>query len=82
MYRSRPGVRHHLLAEATGIPLSWSMTSASRRDITQVVALLDAVQPIPGRAGRQIRRPVDPSVDRAYDRPPQGMPSGPRASAP
>jgi transposase len=44
-----------------------SLTAANRNDITQLLPLVDAVPPLPGRRGRPRRRPRRLLADRAYD---------------
>jgi transposase len=41
--RGRPGSKQHLLVDATGIPLAFSVTGGNRNDVTQLIPLLDAV---------------------------------------
>src|SRR5881409_1298889 len=40
--RARNGSKHHLLVDATGIPLAWSVTGGNRHD-AQLIPLIDAV---------------------------------------
>ena len=65
--RGRPGSKHHLLVDATGIPLAFSVTGGNRNDITQLIPLLDAVPAVRGRTGRPRRRPDSVIADRGYD---------------
>ncbi len=69
--RARNGSKHHLLVDATGIPLAWTVTGGNRNDITQLIALVDAVPAVGGRVGRPRCRPDRVSADRAYDHRPQ-----------
>jgi hypothetical protein len=39
--RARAGPKHHLLSDATGIPLAISLTGGQRNDVTQLLPLLD-----------------------------------------
>ena len=51
--RARNGSKHHLLVDATGIPLAWTVTGGNRHDVTQLIPLVDAVPPVRGTsAGR------------------------------
>jgi Transposase DDE domain len=50
--RARNGSKHHLLVDATGIPLAWTLTGGNPNDITQLVPLVDRVPPVRGRVGR------------------------------
>jgi transposase len=65
--RGRPGSKQHLLVDATGIPLAFSVTGGNRNDITQLIPLLDAVPAVAGVSGRPRRRPESVIADRAYD---------------
>jgi hypothetical protein len=65
--RGRPGSKHRLLVDATGIPLAFSVTGGNRNDITQLIPLLDAVPAVAGVRGRPRRRPDSLLADRAYD---------------
>ena len=59
--RARPGSKHHLIAEAHGIPLAGSLTGGKRNDVTQLMPLIAAIPPVRGRRGRPRQRP-----DRVY----------------
>jgi transposase len=61
------GSKHHLLTEATGLPLAITLTGGNRNDITQLLPLLDGVKPIRGRRGRPRKRPSQVIADRGYD---------------
>jgi transposase len=65
--RGRPGSKHHLLVDATGVPLAVSLSGGNRNDITQLIPLVDAVPPIAGRPGGPRRRPRVLVADRGYD---------------
>jgi transposase len=65
--RGRAGSKHHLLVDATGLPLAYSLTGGNRNDVTQLIPLLDAVPPVRGVVGRPRRRPQRLSADRGYD---------------
>jgi len=69
--RARNGSKHHLLVDATGIPLAWTLTGGNRNDITQLIPLVDRVPPVRGCVGRPRHRPDRVSADRAYDHRPQ-----------
>jgi transposase len=65
--RGRPGSKHHLLVDAGGIPLAWSLTGSNRNDVEQLLPLLEAVPAVAGRVGRPRRRPESVVGDRGYD---------------
>ena len=65
--RGRRGSKHHLLVDAHGTPLAWSLTGGNRNDVTQLIALLDRVPPVRGRVGRPRQRPTTLLADRGYD---------------
>ena len=65
--RGRPGSKHHLLVDAGGLPLAFSITGGNRNDITQLIPLLDAVPAVAGLRGRPRRRPNCVIADRGYD---------------
>jgi len=65
--RGRAGSKHHLLVEASGLPLAWRLTGGNRNDVTQLIPLLDAVPAVRGAVGRPRRRPEQLSADRGYD---------------
>ncbi len=48
--------KRHLLVDATGIPLAWTVTGGNRNDVTQLIPLVDrvprAIRDIAGRRGR------------------------------
>ena len=66
--RARNGSKHHLLVDAAGIPLAWTLTGGNRNDVTQLIPLLDAVPAVRGAVGRPRRRPERLTADRGYDR--------------
>jgi len=61
------GSKHHLLVDATGIPLACTLTGGNRNDVTQLLPLLEAVPPVRGLVGRPRRRPEQIVGDRGYD---------------
>ena len=65
--RARNGSKHHLLVDATGIPLAWTLTGGNRHDVTQLIPLVDRVPPVRGLVGRPRCRPDHLSADRGYD---------------
>ena len=65
--RARNGSKHHLLVDATGIPLAWTLTGGNRNDVTQLVPLIERVPAVRGKVGRPRRRPDRVTADRGYD---------------
>jgi transposase len=65
--RGRRGSKQHLLVDASGIPLAWTLTGGNRNDVTQLIPLVDAVPAVRGRIGRPRRRPDRLAADRGYD---------------
>ncbi|MFI0966620.1 IS5 family transposase [Streptomyces sp. NPDC021080] len=65
--RGRTGSKHHLIADATGIPLAATLTGGNRNDVTQLIPLLQAVPPVRGKRGRPRRRPDVVPGGRGYD---------------
>jgi transposase len=65
--RGRPGSKHHLLVDASGIPLAWSLTGGNRNDVTELIPLIEAVPAVAGVPGRPRRRPASVVGDRGYD---------------
>ena len=63
----KTGSKHHVLTDAKGTPLAATLTAANRHDVTQLLALVDAVPPVRGRVGRPRRHPDVLYADRAYD---------------
>jgi len=65
--RGRPGSKHHLLVDGSGIPLAFSVRGGNRNDVTQLIPLLDGVPAVRGAIGRPRRRPDTLITDRGYD---------------
>jgi transposase len=65
--RRKPGSKHHLLTDAHGVPLAFTLTGANRHDVTQLLPLLDKVPPVRGKPGAPRSRPDRVQGDRAYD---------------
>ncbi|MFF2075884.1 IS5 family transposase [Kitasatospora sp. NPDC058162] len=65
--RGRTGSKHHLITDATGIPLAATLTGGNRNDVTQLIPLLEAVPPVRGKRGRPRRRPDVVLGDLGYD---------------
>ena len=65
--RARTGSKHHLLTDATGVPLAISLTGGHRNDVTQLLPLVDGVKPVRGKSGRPRQRAERLLADRGYD---------------
>lgn len=65
--RGRAGSKHHLLVDATGIPLAYTLTGGNRNDVTQLIPLLERVPAVAGLVGRPRHRPDVVIGDRGYD---------------
>lgn len=65
--RRKLGSKHHLLTDAHGIPLSFTLTGANRHDVTQLLALVERIPLVRGRRGHPRKRPVRVQGDRGYD---------------
>ncbi|MEE4494502.1 IS5 family transposase [Streptomyces sp. BE230] len=65
--RGRTGSKHHLITDATGIPLAVTLTGGNRNDVTQLTPLPQAVPPVRGKRGRPRRRPEVVLGDRGYN---------------
>ncbi|MGW4126473.1 IS5 family transposase [Nocardia sp. NPDC004711] len=65
--RARTGSKHHLITEGHGIPLAVTLTGGNRNDVTELMALIEAIPSVRGRRGRPRRRPDTLYADRGYD---------------
>jgi transposase len=65
--RGRPGVKHHVLVDANGIPLAIDVTPANVPEVKRLVPLVDAAGPLDADTGEPGGRPEVLSGDRAYD---------------
>jgi len=64
--RRKAGSKHHLITDTNGVPLACLLTAANRRDVTQLLPLVEAIPPLRKR-GRPRRRPDTLLADRGYD---------------
>ena len=53
--RARTGSEHHVITEGHGIPLAVSLTGGNRNDVTQLMPLIEAIQPVRNAGGRAAR---------------------------
>lgn len=68
--RGKAGSKHHLIVDRNGMPLAVRLSAANARDATQLLPLVDAIQPIigpRGRPGRPRKGPTKLHGDKAYD---------------
>ena len=73
--RSKPGSKHHVITDASGIPLASSVTAANRNDVSELAPLVNRLPEVAGKPGRPRRRPDALQGDLAYDSEPhrQGL---------
>ena len=64
LIEARTGSKHHLLVDASGIPLAWTLTGGNRNDVTQLIPLRRA-----GAARARQGRPAAPTTRPAHRRP-------------
>src|ERR1700731_913533 len=65
--RGKPGVKHHVLVDSHGIPLSGDVTPANTPEIKELIALVDGAGPLDEATGQVLHRPARVYGDRAYD---------------
>ncbi len=65
--RRKPGSKHHVVTDANGVPLKFILTAANRHDVTQLIPLIDGIEPVAGKPGRPKQRPEEVYADRVYD---------------
>jgi len=65
--RGRPGVKHHVLTDAGGVPLQADITAANVPDVKELLPLVDSVPPVRGKAGPPPAAAREAYADRAYD---------------
>jgi transposase len=73
--RGKPGSKHHVVPDASGIPLVGSVTPANRNDVTEMAPLVNRLPEVAGRVGHPRRKPDALQGDLAYDSEPhrQGL---------
>lgn len=73
--RSKAGSKHHVITDASGIPLASSVTAANVNDIEQLAPLFNALPAVAGKAGHPKKKPDALQGDLAYDSEPhrQGL---------
>ena len=65
--RGKTGSKHHVITDASGVPLATTLTGANSHDVTQLLPLVEAIPPIAGEPGRPRHRPRLVQGDRGYD---------------
>lgn len=55
--RSKPGSKHHVITDDSGIPLTASVTAANRNDVSEMAPLVNGLPAVPGKVGRPRRKP-------------------------
>ncbi len=65
--RRKTGSKHHVITDATGIPLAVTLTGANCHDVTQLLPLVNAIPAVAGQPGRPRYRPDCVQGDRGYD---------------
>jgi transposase len=65
--RAKPGSKHHVLTDASGIPLAASVTAANRNDVTEFAPLFNKVPSVAGKVGHPRHKPDAVQGDLAYD---------------
>ena len=73
--RSKPGSKHHIVTDASGIPLAGSVTAANVNDVTEFAPLFNKIPPVAGKVGHPRKKPEAMQGDLAYDSEPhrQGL---------
>src|SRR5262245_11482463 len=73
--RGKPGTKHHVITDASGIPLVGSVTAANVNDISEMAALVHRLPEVAGKVGHPRRKPDALQGDLAYDSEPhrQGL---------
>ena len=73
--RSKPGSKHHVITDASGIPLASSVTAANVNDIDQLAPLFNALPAVAGKVGHPRKKPDALQGDLGYDSEPhrQGL---------
>jgi transposase len=65
--RGKSGSKHHVLTDATGIPLNATTTAANVNEVTQLLDVLVTMPPVGGKPGPDRRLPERLQGDRGYD---------------
>jgi transposase len=65
--RAKPGVKHHVIVDANGVPLAAIPTPANVPEVNVLLPLVDSIGPVGGKPGHPKQRPEALYTDRAYD---------------
>jgi transposase len=65
--RGKPGSKHHLVCDGSGLPLTAVVTAANVGDTTVFQAVVADIPPIRTPAGRRRIRPAKVHADKGYD---------------
>jgi transposase len=73
--RAKKGSKHHVITDASGIPLASSVTPANRHDVAEMAPLYNKMPAVAGKPGRPRKKPDAMQGDLAYDSEPhrQGL---------
>ena len=64
--RGKPGSKLQLVCDATGLPLTATVTTANLNDTTMLEAVIDDVPPVWTPSGRRRTRPAKLHADKGY----------------
>ena len=65
--RAKLGSKHHVITDATGIPLAATLTAANVNDIEELNSLIESIPHVHGKPGPPRRKPKRVQGDRGYD---------------
>lgn len=65
--RGKKGLKIHLIADRTGLPISVAISAASTYDSLALESLARSIPPIPLRGGPRRHQPAKPHDDKSYD---------------
>jgi transposase len=65
--RGKSGSKHHVLTDATGVPLAVVLTAANVPDVVPVMEVLASMPPVGGKPGPKREKPDRLQGDRGYD---------------
>src|SRR5215471_2349088 len=64
--RGKPGTKHQVITDASGIPLAGSVTPANRNDISEMAPLVNQLPAVAGQVGHPRRKPEALQGDLGY----------------